>query len=286
MGELILVTGASGNVGREVIRALKWRGVAVRAALYDSAGELSPEEAADAARFDFTDPSTYADAFNGVTRMFLMRPPPIGNVERDMRPAINYAAGRGLKQIVFLSITGAERNPVVPHARIEALLRASGAPWTMLRCGFFMQNLNTTHRADIVEHDDLFVPAGDCRTAFIDARDIGAAAARVLTETGHEGQAYTLTGSEALTYREVAAIMSEELGRPIGYSNPSSLVFARRMRKRGHPWGYIGVMVALYLTTRLGMAEAVAPDAARLLGREPITMRQYVRDYAASFNRL
>ncbi len=285
MGELILVTGASGNVGREVIRALKWRGEAVRAALYDSAGASDALGATDAARFDFTDPSTYAAAFNGVTRMFLMRPPPIGNVDRDMRPAINYAAGRGLKQIVFLSITGAERNPVVPHARIEALLRASGAPWTMLRCGFFMQNLNTTHRADIVEHDDLFVPAGGSRTAFVDARDIGAVAARALTEPGHEGQAYTLTGSEALTYHQVAAIMSEELGRPIGYSNPSLPAFARRMRRRGHPWGYIGVMMALYLTTRLGMAQAVAPDAARLLGREPITLRQYVRDYAASFAR-
>jgi nucleoside-diphosphate-sugar epimerase len=153
----------------------------------------------------------------------------------------------------------------------------------MLRCGFFMQNLNTTHRTDVVEHNDLFVPAGGSRTAFIDARDIGAVAARVLTEDGHEGQAYSLTGSEALTYHEVAAIMSEELGRPITYSSPSLAAFARRMRRRGHSWSYVGVMEGVYLTTRLGMAATVQPDAAALLGRRPITMWQYVRDYSHLF---
>jgi uncharacterized protein YbjT (DUF2867 family) len=289
MGELILVTGASGNVGREVMRALAERGVAARAAIPDPIGGRSPGEATnavgtvDTVRFDFTDPSTFPAAFDGVERLFLVRPPAISAVERDIRPVIDFAAGRDVKQIVFLSLLGAERNRLIPHARIEKLLLASGVPWTMLRCGFFMQNLDTTHRADIVEYDDLFVPAGDSRTAFIDTRDIGAAAARALTEAGHEGRVYTLTGSEALTYGEVATIMSEELGRPITYSDPSPLAFARRMRRRGHPWGYIGVMEGVYLTTRLGLAATIAPDAARLLGRPPILMRQFVRDYAESF---
>jgi nucleoside-diphosphate-sugar epimerase len=147
-----------------------------------------------------------------------------------------------------------------------------------------MQNLDTTHRADIVEHNDLFIPAGNGRTAFIDVRDIGAVAARVLTEPGHENTTYALTGRESLTYGEVADIMSAELGRPITYSDPSPLAFARRMRRRGHPWGYIAVMEGIYLTTRLGRAELVYPEASHLLGRAPITMRQYVRDYAAAFS--
>lgn len=281
---MILVTGATGNVGREVVRALAARGAAARAAAYDAADVARvPAEAAEVVRFDFTDPATFPAAFDGVDRLFLMRPPAIGNVRRDMKPAIDFAAAAGVRHIVFLSLVGVERNRIVPHARIEALLVASGIPWTMLRCGFFMQNLDTTHRADLVEHGDLFIPAGNGRTAFIDVRDIGAVAARVLTEPGHAGRAYPLTGGEALTYGQVAAVMSEELGRPITYSDPSPLTFARRMRRRGYPWAYVAVMEGIYLTTRLGMAAAVASDAADLLGRPPITLRQYVRDYAAVF---
>ena len=331
MGQ-ILVTGATGNVGREVMRELAARGVDVRAAVGgggatadDADAARLPAGAAEAVRFDFTDPGTYAAAFDGVDRLFLMRPPHISNIKRDMRPAIEYAVAHGVRHVVFLSLLGAERNPILPHTKIEKLLMACGVNWTMLRCGFFMQNLNTTHLADIREHDDLFIPAGRGKTSFIDVRDIGAVAARILIETGealsptlswgereqaalsptlsrgerepespslreglgegagHAGKAYPLTGSEALDYGEVAAIMSEELGRPITYSDPSPRAFARRLRARGYPSGFINVTNVIYLTTRLGMAAAVHPDAARLLGRPPITLRQYVRDYATEF---
>jgi uncharacterized protein YbjT (DUF2867 family) len=292
MSGVILVTGATGNVGREVVRELAAlgatvRGTTARAAVIDEAeARRVPAGQAETARFDFLDPATFPAAFDGVDRLFLMRPPAISNIQRDMQPAIDYAAAHGVRHVVFLSLLGVERNPAVPHAKIEKLVMASGMDWTMLRCGFFMQNLDTTHRADLVEADDIFVPAGGGRTAFIDARDIGAVAARVLTEPGHENQAYTLTGSEALTYGEVAAIMSEELGRPITYSAPSALAFARRFRRRGYGGGHVGVMLIIYLTTRLGMAAGIHPDVERLLGRPPITMRQYVRDYADKFESL
>lgn len=283
MDQSILVIGASGNVGREVVRHLAARGATARAALSHQDDAHLPDGAAEAVLFDFLNPDTFPAAFFGVDRLFLLRPPAISNVKRDIVPAIEYAAVAGVRQIVFLSLAGAERNRLVPHAKIENLLRESGIPWTMLRCGFFMQNLNTTHQADIVEHGDLFIPSGRGATSFIDVRDIGAVAARTLTEAGHAGRAYELTGTEALTYADVAAIMTEELGRPITYSNPSMVSFARRMRRRGHPWSYIWVMEGVYLTTRLGLAATLAPDAERLLERPPVTMRQYVRDYADAF---
>lgn len=286
MSGVILVTGATGNVGREVMREVVARGAAARAAVYnDSDARRVPAGAAETARFDFRDPATFPAAFAGADRLFLMRPPAISNVKRDIQPAIDYAARSGINHIVFLSLVGVERNRLVPHAKIEKQIMASGVPWTMLRCGFFMQNLDTTHRADLVEADDVFVPAGGGRTAFIDARDIGAVAARVLTEPGHAHKAYNLTGSEALSYREVAAIMTEELGRPISYSDPSPLAFARRFRRRGYPGGFVNVMLGIYMTTRLGLAAGISPDVERLLGRPPITMRQYVRDYATTFQK-
>jgi uncharacterized protein YbjT (DUF2867 family) len=281
MNEFILVTGATGNVGRELVQLLHSDGQPVRAAVMSAADAANLPEGVSWVRFDFTDPATYAPAFAGVDRLFLLRPPHIANVARDMQPAIAYAAAAGVQHIVFLSLVGAEKNRFVPHAKVEALLMAGPVPYTLLRCGFFMQNLSTTHRQDIRDHDDIFVPAGRGKTAFVDVRDIAAVAARVLTEPGHAQQAYPLTGGEALDYGAVAALMSDRLGRPIGYSQPHLLRFAWRFWRRGHPLGYVAVMTAIYLTTRLGMAETVMPETAVLLNHPPITMRQFISDYAA-----
>ncbi len=275
----ILVTGASGNVGREVVKALLQSDVTVRAALYKSEGDTPHATGAiEYVPLDFGDSRTFPAAFEGVSSLFLMRPPPISNVERYIRPLIEYAAGNGVCHIVFLSLLGAGQNSYVPHTRIEAMIQSSGIAYTFLRCGFFMQNLATIHRDDIVEYDDIFIPAGRGKTAFIDTRDIGEIAARILTEPEHENQVYALTGSEALGYDEVAAILTDALGRKITYSDPSLLAFARRMRSRGHPLGYIGVMAGIYLSTRRGRSATVTSTATELLGRPPRTLRQYVTD--------
>jgi uncharacterized protein YbjT (DUF2867 family) len=276
----ILITGATGNVGSVLVQLLHDAGHAVRAAVVSEAEADYLPEGVDWVKFDFTDLSTYATAFVGVEKMFLMRPPHISQVERDMKPAIDYAAAAGVQQIVFLSLLGVEKNSFVPHAKVEALLEASSVPYTLLRCGFFMQNLSTTHRQDIIENNDIFIPAGTGKTAFIDVRDIAAVAAKVLIEPGHAEQAYSLTGSEALNYCEVAAMMSEALGRPICYSKPSFLRFAWRLWRRGFPLSYVTVVTAIYLTTRLGLAETVTHETAVLLGRPPLTMQQFISDYA------
>ncbi len=279
--EPILVIGATGNVGREVVKSLHALGYNARAAaLNEEHFAQVPEEAAETVLFDFAKPETFAPAFAGVKKLFLMRPPAISDIETYIKPVIDYAAENGVEQIAFLSLIGVEKKSYVPHYKVEQFMKESGVPYTFLRAGFFMQNLDTTHRADIVEHDDIFIPAGDAKTAFVDVRDLGAVAAHVLTTPGHEDQAYDLTGNEALTYYEVADIFTEVLGRKITYSSPSLLRFAWRMKEQGHPWGYVVVMAGLYLSTRRGSAEAIADDVQELLGRDPIAMRQYVEDYA------
>jgi uncharacterized protein YbjT (DUF2867 family) len=279
---MILVTGATGNVGGPLAKLLHEQGQPLRAAVSSpSSVRKLPDPAIPWAVLDFEDPQTYAAAFAGVDRLFLMRPPQMADVARSIQPVIDYATAVGVRHIVFLSLIGAEKNKVVPHAKIEELLQRGPAAYTLLRAGFFMQNLSTTHREDIVEYDDVFVPAGKGKTAFVDARDLAAVAALALTQEGHENKAYPLTGSEAIDYGTVAAILSEVLGRRIGYSDPSPLTFGWRMRQRGGAWGYIGVMTAIYTTTRLGMAATVHPDLGNLLGRPPITFRQFAEDEAA-----
>jgi uncharacterized protein YbjT (DUF2867 family) len=280
----ILVTGASGNVGSEIVRLLRRHGQPVRVAARDETPE-GDRDGVEAVRFDFADKRTYAGAFVGVERMFLLRPPAISDVRRVIAPAIDAARDAGVRHIVFLSLLGVQRNPVVPHHAIEQHILRSGLDYTFLRASFFMQNLSTTHRQEIADEDIIAVPAGRGRTSFVDVRDIAAVGALALTEEGHANHAYDLTGGEALNYYEVAGLFSEVLGRPIIYRDPSLVAFIRRERARGTELSKVLVMAGIYTTARLGLAGRISDDVERLLGRAPTTMRQFIQDYRAYWER-
>jgi uncharacterized protein YbjT (DUF2867 family) len=272
----ILVTGATGNVGKEVVNLLSNQNCEVYAAV------RNPEKARasvniNCIEFDFTKPSTFAGAFEGVNKVFLVRPPAIANI-RDIAPALEAAKLAGVEHIVFLSLLGAERNRIVPHARIEQYINKLNIPATFLRAGFFMQNLSTVHR-DEIKRGELFIPAGNGTTSFIDVRDIAAVAVRALLEDGHAGKAYPLTGREALTFYEVAEVFTSVLDKPVRYTNPSIFTFIRKLRAQGVPIGFILVMTGIYTTTRLGFAGSITPDVEQLLNRPAITIQQFVEDY-------
>jgi uncharacterized protein YbjT (DUF2867 family) len=281
----ILVTGATGNVGTAVVQSLLEAGEPVVAAVRNIAkarAQLGSE--LDYVSFDITAPSTFAPALNGVDRIFLMRPPEITDMHRVLKGLLDMAERAGVRQVVYISVSGADKIPFNPHRAVERVLQESQIPWTILRPGFFMQNLNMHHTQLIRERGEICVPAGRGKTAFIDTRDIGAAAARVLTEPGHECRAYTLTGTEALTYFEVAEIFTEVWGRPIKYSNPSPLAFRRVMLAQGYPSEFVNFMIMLYFLTRVGTAAKVTPDLRQLLGRAPRSVRAYAADYQTHFS--
>jgi uncharacterized protein YbjT (DUF2867 family) len=315
---MILVTGATGTVGRDVAASLIRRGAAAGSV---RAGSRGGEAVAGAVgvRLDFEDPATWAAALVGVESVFLVRPPSMSRVA-PLRAFVDAAVEAGARRIVFLSLLGAERNPLLPHRRVEQHLEqragtaGGGLEVAFLRAGFFMQNLTGPHRRDIVELDEIVVPAGSGETSFVDTRDIAEVAARLLAD-GAEGWrrpvtvrgpstppeadageraggevasavvAYDLTGPRALSYHEVAGILTEVLDRGIEYRSPSLLRFGRVMRGRGHPWLYILVMAGIYTTTRLGMAARVTDDLPRLLGRPPTSFRQFVDDHRAVWRR-
>ncbi len=284
MKSQILITGATGNVGSEVVRELQRKGVPFRVGAYDAPkAAVQMGAAAEIVPFDFLNPATFAKAFEGIERMFLVRPPALANVERDIAPAIHAAVRAGVKHIVFLSIQGVENNRVVPHYKIEQAILKAGIQYTFLRASFFMQNLSTTHASEIRDHNEIALPVGNARTSFIDARDIAAVAACALTEEGHANQCYTLTGSEALNYDEVAAKLSTSLGRAIRYTHPSVFGFIWRQLKAGQALPYTLVMTALYTITRLGNASTVTTDTEHVLGRMPIRFDQFALDYRRSW---
>lgn len=142
MSPSLLVTGATGTVGRLLVDALVAAGAEVGAASRQPAAADPPVVPV---RLDFADPTTYDAAFAGVETLFLVRPPALARPQRDLLPALSAARQQGLRHVVFLSVQGVERLRVVPHARIEQWLRDSGLGWTFLRASFFDQNLITVH---------------------------------------------------------------------------------------------------------------------------------------------
>ncbi|TKX56969.1 SDR family oxidoreductase [Halorubrum sp. SS7] len=282
MTDRLLVTGATGTVGDPLVRALADRDASVRVAT------RSPEHARDAfgdgpepVAFDLGRPETWGAALAGADRLFLLYPP--GSAVSDVREFADAADRVGVEHVVFLSILGAEKLPVLPHRRIERHLAGTGMDHTFLRASWFAQNLSEIHRREIVERDEIFVPAGDGVLSFTDARDVAAVAARVLTEPGHANRAYDLTGPAALDFEEVADVFTEVLDRPIAYADPSRLTFARRMYERGFSPGFVAFMTAEYSVVRLGRSGRTTGDVEAVLGRPPRTVREFVADYADEF---
>lgn len=277
----VLVTGATGRVGSQVAADLGERTATVRVA------SRRPDEVrdrfgdAEAVEFDLARPETWGAALDGIDRLFLLFPPGTGT--GPVREFLDAASRVGVAHVVFLSVLGAEKVPVLPHRRLERHLERGAPTYTFLRAAYFMQNLSEIHRPEIVTRDELFVPAGDGKLGFVDARDVAAVAARALTETGHEDRAYDLTGAAALDFTAVAEIFSAVLDRQITYADPSRLAFAHRMTARGVPLSLVAFMLAEYQVARFGLAARTTADVERVLGRPATSMRTFVADYRERF---
>ncbi len=265
----VLVTGATGNVGAAVVMHLLERGEPVVSAVRDL-GDPGLVPGSEARAFDFENPAGWEAALAGIDRVFLLRPPAIADVQQHLLPFVDRALEHGVRHIVFLSLQGVQVNRATPHHPGEKHLRARKAPFTFLRPNFFMQNLSTTYAGDIRDRDGIAVPAAGARTAFIDTDDIGRVAAHVLTEPGHLGRAYTLSGEQSLTYDDVARVLTAELGRPICYTRPSPAQYTELLRERGAPEDYIEVQSMIYKVVRLRVS-ALPNRAIRRITGAPAT---------------
>lgn len=280
----ILITGATGNMGQETIRELlktNNENLEIIAGVRNVAKakkELCKFAGIKFRKFDFMDNQSMEISLNGINQVLLIRPPAISEVEEYILPFVKMVKRNPIEQIVFLSLQGVEKNPIVPHYKIEKYIKEEDIPYTFLRPSFFMQNLSTTHRLEIKENNEIFIPAGNGRTNFIDVRDIAEVAALVLTEKGHLNKGYELTGRRGYTYEEIANILSVILKRKITYKNPSILKFFFRKKKEGMPTAKILVMIALYTVSKLGKANHKTETLKQLLYREPRDFRTFAQD--------
>lgn len=278
----VLVTAASGNVGRHCVRACLAAGLPVVSALRAPDIGQGP-----AVTLDFTDRETWRPALRGVKSLFLVRPPAIADMANTLVPFIDLAIEMGVRDVVFLSVLGAERMSWVPHRTVEKHLAHASVGFTLLRPGFFAQNVEDAYLRDIVEDRRIYVPAGDAKVAFIDARDIGEVAAKVLaTPAPYRKQVLTLTGPAAIRFDEAASAISKSLGATIRYEPATVGGYAWHLwRRRQLALTQVAVQTVLHTGLRRGDAEAVTSDVKDVLGREATAFADYAR-YACDEGKL
>jgi uncharacterized protein YbjT (DUF2867 family) len=284
---MILVTGATGQNGRQVVHRLSARGVPVRALVRDRAraNSLSTLPSVEIVQADMAHPETLGPALQGVERAFLnsSADPGMLGVQSNF---IGAARKAGVRHVVKLSgiipEPGSAFRFARMHAEIERRLEESGMAFTHLRAGEFMP-VYFRQVPTIVAKNALFLPMEDAKIASIDIGDIADVAAAALTNAGHEGKIYPLTGPEALTMAEVAAVLSAATGRQIRYVNVSPEDARKSQLATGMPPYNADALAELFAERRKGKEARVSPMVQAILGRPATRFEEFARRNAAIF---
>jgi len=277
----VLITGATGNVGIEVLSALKKleHQLEIYAGVRDT--EFGNEKLSNfnikTIKFDFMNIETFLTALKDVDMLFLLRPPQISDVKKYFAPLIETAKKSSVKHIVFLSVQGVENSKIIPHHKIEKLIVDSRIPYTFLRPAYFMQNFTTTLRNDLVNNHRIYLPAGQAKFTVIDAEDIGSVTAKVLIEPqNHINKSYELTNNETLTFAEMAKKISMGIGKTIKFISPNLLQFFLTKRKENRPTILILVMIMLHYFPRFQKTPKTTEWVKIITRQEPKSFDDFV----------
>jgi len=273
----ILVIGASGTVGSELARLLAAQGESVLKAT--SRGPT----AADQVQFDAVTRAGLHEAFSGVDRAFLLSPPGHANQHELLVPLIDEARARGLKKVVLMSAMGANADDSAPLRQAEKRLEATGLAYNIIRPNWFMQNFNTFWIQGILQQGKILLPVGTAKGSFIDARDIAAVAARLLTSDEFSNRDFDLTGPVALDHDAVAAILSRETGRAIAFQDIPPAAMLDGLLTAGLPRPYAEFLLLILGFFKAGYSERTTDAVAQILGRAPGSFEQYAKDYRAAW---
>ncbi len=276
MAGKILVIGATGNVGRPLVKALLARGEAVKAASRNG----KPVDGAEGVVFDVADPMTFPHAFEDVDRAFVMLPSGYTEAKALLLPIIEAAATRGVK-VVLQSVLGVDADDSIPYRQAEIALEKSGVRWVVLRPNWFTDNFVNYWKPGIDAAGVIAVPAADGKSSFIDARDIADSAAAALTTDRFDGKAFNLTGPEALGYAEAAALISEAIGKPVAYQAVDDDTFVGILVGAGVPEVYARFLASIFYPVREGWTAVVTDDVRTLTGHPARQVAAWVKENAA-----
>ncbi len=284
MNSSILVIGATGNLGSEVTRQLAAKGFKVRSGVLNPARYQAPAPQVEAVRFDFDDPTSYAEALDGVEKLFLIARLLDPEAPVVLAPVIQAAKQAGIKQIVFTSALGVDQNEQAPLRKVERQLETAGIPHTILRPNFYLENFSSGFIAPMIQTaNGIFVASEDAATSFISVVDVAAVAVAALTEQGHAGKAYNLTGPAGLDHAEVAAIISEVSGRQITYQPIPEEAMRQGALDNGLPAPNVDYLAVLYQVTRAGYLAESTDDVEKALNRAPVGFDEFARQNRAAW---
>jgi len=269
----ILVTGASGHLGRLVVESLLERGVAADTIV---AGARNPERIADlvargihSVALDYTDTASIDAALEGVDHVLLVSSSEVGQRAAQHANVINAAVKAGVEHLVYTSAPAATTSALIlapEHKATEEAIVASGIPATILRNGWYSENY-AGNVAQAAATGELVASVGDGRVASASRKDYAEAAAVVLSEPGHVGKIYELSGDIAWNYTELAAVLSTISGVDVAYRAVSPEEHAEILTAAGLDEGTIGFVVGLDANTRDGLLGVTTGDLSRLIGR-------------------
>ncbi|MBK8725419.1 MAG: SDR family oxidoreductase [Holophagaceae bacterium] len=283
---MILVTGSTGKVGQHLINVLQAKGVPFKAlARSEASAQALAAQGVTVVRGDLSEPASLKAAFQGVEKLFLLSS--ASHFAGLELAALAAAKAAGVKHVVKLSAWGVSADSANPllreHGRVEQALEASGLAWTILRPNFFMQNWVAFFAPGIKAGQPVYANTGEGRLAWIDARDIADVAATALTEPGHEGFVYELTGPESFSYAEVAARLADLLGRPVRHVAVPDAAAYQAIRGHGQDAWYAFGLVALNQGVRDGAADRVLGTTELVTGRAARTLDAYLREHLDAF---
>lgn len=278
----ILITGATGNVGTEVLHYLKKLDneseiiAAVRN--IDSAKKLFPNfPNLLLTQFDFEDVGSFNIAFKNIDILFLLRPPHISQVERYFQPLLASAKENGIEKVIFLSVQGVEKSKVIPHHKIEQLIIQMGFNYIFVRPSYFMQNLTTTLLPEILKHQTITLPAGKAKFNWIDIKNIGEATAILIKLfEKYQNKAYEITGAENKSFKEVTELMSTIAGIKFSFKSINPISFYFKKRKEGVLKGFALVMTLLHFLPRLQKEPKISDDFSMITGNKTSTLKEFI----------
>ena len=283
---MILITGAGGTCGRELVRLMSRTGVPFRAGYSTEVkAGLARRKGIDAVVADLLRPASLGPALLGIDTLFLLSgwSPEQTLVETGLVRASLHA---GVRRIVKLSVwdAGSEAFSFARiHRPVEKAIEESAAGWTFLRPNGFMQNVSNFASATVRSQSTLYAQAADAPVSHVDVRDVARVAAVALTQPGHEGRIYELSGPEAITYRQMASILSVLLGRNVACVELTPDQARNQMVAGGIPPAYADAVDDLTRYYADGRAARVSPDVRHVTGADPIPFDLFARDHLASF---
>ncbi|MBY0452974.1 MAG: NmrA family NAD(P)-binding protein, partial [Bdellovibrionaceae bacterium] len=258
--------------GSEVVKLLKAEGHQVR-------GTTSKNSTgADTVHLNLVTGEGVQAAFEGVEKAFLLAPPGYADQYKLLSPLIQEAKRRGLKKVVLMTAMGANAVETAPFRRVEIELEKSGLNYNIVRPNWFLQNFNTFWVQGIQQQGKILLPAGKAKTSFIDAHDISAVVAKLLTTDQFNNKDFDITGPQALDHDEVAKEISEVAGKKIVYQETQPEDLRKGLLAAGLPEDYSAFLVMIMGFLREGYNSKITPYVKEILGREPRTIKDYTKE--------